>query len=45
MFYTDYLRDLKRKAHIQIELFSHAYMETVNGKYSRTVDFKSVVWC
>jgi hypothetical protein len=45
MFYSDYLRDLKRRAHIQIAAFSHAYIETIDGKYSRTVDYSKVVWC
>jgi hypothetical protein len=45
MFYSDYLRDLMRKAHIQIELFSNGYLETIDGKYSRTVDYSTVVWC
>ncbi|MFK4444667.1 hypothetical protein ABH944_004829 [Caballeronia udeis] len=46
MFYSDYLYAIKRMAHIQIEPFSHAYVETINGKYSRTVDMLAqVVWC
>jgi hypothetical protein len=45
MFYSDYLRTLTRKAHIQIAVFSHAYLETIDGKYSRSVDFATVVWC
>jgi hypothetical protein len=45
MFYSDYLRALKRQAHIEIATFSHAYIEHINGKYSRTVDYSTVVWC
>jgi hypothetical protein len=43
-FYQDYFRDLLRIAHIEITPFSHAYVETINGKYSRTVDYRDVVW-
>lgn len=44
MFYSDFVRALNRRAHIEIAIFSHAYLETIDGKYSRTVDFSNVVW-
>ena len=43
-FYSDYVCSPVRCAHIQIEPFSHGYVETINGKYSRTVDYRDVVW-
>lgn len=44
MFYSDYFRALKRQAHIEIAIFSHAYVESIDGRYSRTVDYRDVVW-
>jgi hypothetical protein len=41
-FYIDYVLALKRQAHIEIVIFSHAYLETIDGKYSRTVDFSKI---
>lgn len=43
--YSDYIRNLIKKAHIEIAIFSHAYIETIDGRYSRTVDYGQIVHC